>query len=175
MLDAALDEIRKATLYFEKKFNIDTNSIFKIDSGNDWAFIIKAHALMEGVVNHLYACYVNINFEEHFSLKLQLRVKLDFLKKEQIITKENYNFIKSICRLRNRLVHSVSNLDFNFEKSEVKFHSELQSVGSGILGVLPNMKTGDTGDWYRINIMFVSIVVVCDVYTSIEENTKLVL
>lgn len=122
------------------KFDIDKSSI-QLDNGiidlqnkiglpkdffknlldeNDWSFVIKLHALIEGICSNLLVFHFNEpNLEKIFS-RLEMSDastgKLAFLLDTKLIDKIQCKYISSLSQFRNKLVHDVKNYDVNLKE-----------------------------------------------------------
>ena len=89
-----------------------------LSEGDDWSFVIKTHALIEAAVSHLLGEVPgHPELVETFS-QIELSGvrtgKLAFAEVLGCLDKSERRTIRKLSELRNRLVHDVSNVDFNF-------------------------------------------------------------
>lgn len=85
----------------------------------DWAFVIKAHSLIECLMNELIDRYIEKPELKDTIGRLPLHgeyiSKISFAKKLQAINSEEVRFILSLSELRNMLVHKFEHIDFKFD------------------------------------------------------------
>ena len=110
---------------FEKKLGLKKGFFDKLQKEDDWSFIIKLHALFEAVCTQLLVFHLGEDkLSETFS-KLELSNKsigkLVFLKKMELIGKDDRKFIYSLSELRNQLVHNVANCEFDLKEMVAKY------------------------------------------------------
>ncbi len=90
------------------------------DEENDWSFVIKLHALIEAAVSNLLT--ESLNRSELSDLFTRLDIsnkttgKAAFVKQLGLLKESERKFMSSLSELRNKLVHDVRNVDFDFEK-----------------------------------------------------------
>jgi len=89
-----------------------------LESGDDWSFVIKAHALIEAAVSYLL---MEVSGRpELLDLYSQLELsnvrvgKVAFAKALGCLEADERTTIRKLSELRNRLVHDVSNVSFDF-------------------------------------------------------------
>ncbi len=86
---------------------------------SDWAFVIKAHALVEAALTHLIVTAIGDQRLGQLIGCLETSNgdtgKLAFVKKMELLPERYRRFLKGFSELRNSLVHDVSNSNFTFE------------------------------------------------------------
>lgn len=113
-----------------------------LNENSDWSFVVKTHALFEGVLNQTIRHA--LQFQEvgkkadsrgwktkPYPQKLQLALQLGVLEQDY------YNFLKELGRLRNQAVHRINFLQLNLrdfsenqEESEEKINW-VSAMGAG--------------------------------------------
>lgn len=90
---------------------------------NDWEFVIKTHALLEGLVTSLISWRLDSSpgksvapVVERLDLGDVQRGKLAFAKHLELLTPEFVKYIQKICEVRNKLVHKIENVNFSLSK-----------------------------------------------------------
>jgi hypothetical protein len=86
--------------------------------GDDWSFVIKSHAVIEGAVTHLIVATIRQPQVHDVFARLELSNeatgKLAVAKKLDLLPKPHRRFIRALSELRNQLAHDVRNVDFSF-------------------------------------------------------------
>lgn len=92
--------------------------LYELLDGSDWAFVIKAQALIEGVVTQAILAQVGDDrikkTVEIMPLVGEEVSKLALAKDFGILSSEQRRFVKRMATLRNRLAHRVEMADFTF-------------------------------------------------------------
>jgi hypothetical protein len=87
---------------------------------DDWSFVIKAHALMEMVMNRTLSIVLGKpQLDEIISFldtSEQRRGKVAFLRALEVFQSHDKNFVRWFSDLRNDIAHDVSNVSFTFEE-----------------------------------------------------------
>jgi len=108
------EEIRQ----LEKSIGLPIGHYSKILSEDDWSFIIKLSALFEAVATEALSAKIGdskINESvSYLDYANQKSGKIVFLKKMDVINTEQFNFLKKLAELRNKLVHTISSTNFSF-------------------------------------------------------------
>ena len=85
---------------------------------DDWSFVIKLHALIEGAITHLLITHIDepnlATTIAHLELSNTRTGKMAFVKSMTLLDKDSRRFITSLSELRNQLVHNISNISFSF-------------------------------------------------------------
>ena len=102
----------------EKNIGLSSGYYSKLLSEDDWSFIIKLSALLEAVATEALSIKFgdsrateSLSYLEYANPKSG---KIVFLEKLEVITKEQFNFLKKLAELRNKLVHTISSTNFCF-------------------------------------------------------------
>lgn len=111
-------EMNKEIKQLEKKIGLSSGYYSKLLSEDDWSFIIKLSALFEAVATEALSIKLEVtkatetlSYLEYANPKSG---KIVFLEKLEVITKEQFNFLKKLAELRNKLVHTISSTNFCF-------------------------------------------------------------
>jgi len=111
-------EMNKEIKQLEKNIGLSSGYYSKLLSEDDWSFIIKLSALFEAVATEALSIKLGdtratetLSYLEYANLKSG---KIVFLEKLEVITKEQFNFLKKLAELRNKLVHTISSTNFCF-------------------------------------------------------------
>lgn len=98
-------------------FGLPDDFFLKLKEEDDWSFIIKLHALFEGVSSHLLSYHFQDSRLENALSQLEMSGKstgkLAFLTSLELINKDNKKFILKLSEIRNSLVHDVRNTTFS--------------------------------------------------------------
>ena len=90
-----------------------------LEGGDDWSFVIKAHALIESAANHLLLAALNeprlANVLPYLELSDPRVGKLAIVGALDLLPKPHRQFIHGFSELRNRLVHDVAQVGFTFD------------------------------------------------------------
>jgi len=111
-------EMNEEIKQLEKNIGLPTGYYSKILSEDDWSFIIKLSALFEAVATEALSIKFgdsriaeSVSYLEYANQKSG---KIAFLEKLTVINKEQFNFLKKLAELRNKLVHTISSTKFSF-------------------------------------------------------------
>jgi hypothetical protein len=114
------DTVEGSIRLLEKELGIREGFLESLKNEDDWSFIIKIHALLEGAISHLLCKALGHDgLSEVFSfieLSNKRSGKMAFVKTLSLLDKPDRRFISSLSELRNSLVHDISNVDFNLKK-----------------------------------------------------------
>jgi hypothetical protein len=112
--------VREAVSKLEKELALPSGFLDGLLAGDDWSFVIKAHAVLEAAVTYLLTTAVNDERLRPFFARLELAgatigklvvvkaLGLDF------IEDTDRRFIRSLSELRNDLVHDIRQASFTF-------------------------------------------------------------
>ncbi len=102
-----------------------------LDGDDDWAFVIKAHGILEAALNHLILTEINRPELRDFVARLDTLNKATgksaLLKALDLLPSEIRNFIRKFSELRNHAVHDVRNFNLNIVKYIRDDQGELKS------------------------------------------------
>lgn len=106
-----------------KHMGLDGSFFDRMQDGDDWGFVLKAHGLIESAVDILVIrnCFQPLSVQEgradklvRYVAKLNLNGrtgKLELLKAYGVLSDENLRFINGLSEVRNMYAHSVHNHD----------------------------------------------------------------
>lgn len=82
---------------------------------DDWSFIIKIHALLESVVCSMLAAHLSRPaLEDTLAAKVEMEARIEMLKALNLVSDQQRKMMRTLSRLRNKLVHNVKQTDFTF-------------------------------------------------------------
>ncbi len=160
-----------------------SGSLLALLEDNDWALIIKAHALIEAAVTSMLAKALDVRLRDVFE-RLELSRedcgKLEFARALELLDKRERSFIRLLSQLRNKLAHNPEYLGFSLNTYVI---SSLDKQQRGKFYELLAMKTvGDTrARWLtlveqrpQVGVVVVTIVVImrCLMGTQFAELAK---
>lgn len=87
------------------------NTLLKED---DWSFIIKLSALFEAASTQAVAAKLHYPEIENELARLEQSKKIDLMFKLGILVEEQKKFLVRLSELRNKLVHNISEIKFDF-------------------------------------------------------------
>lgn len=101
----------------ENKLGIKEGFFNKLSEEDDWAFIIKLHALIESAVSELLtSVFENEELKHTFShleLSNKRTGKIAFIKALDLLDENDRRYIVSLSEVRNDLVHNISNVNYD--------------------------------------------------------------
>lgn len=108
---------------FDKKLRDDLKvsieTIGKLAEESDWNFIIKSHSLIESLINDLLISKIGENelkeTIEFLPLHDSKNSKLKIIKSYNLLDQKALSFIRNFSELRNRIVHSFDQSNFDFK------------------------------------------------------------
>jgi energy-converting hydrogenase A subunit M len=102
---------------YEKRLGVREGLFNALLSESDWSFVIKLHAFLEGATSHALAKSLGDDRLASVFANLEMsdakRGKLAFLEALDLLDSPRRGYIRALSELRNRLVHQVTNVDFN--------------------------------------------------------------
>ena len=105
---------------FEKRLSIPSGFYVSLLKEDDWSFVIKISAMLEASCTHILATkFHRPDLEGNLAYLDQANSKVGriaFLKKLGALYKEQVTILKSVAELRNKLVHDVENVAFEFNR-----------------------------------------------------------
>lgn len=117
--DAKWESLEKTATAMEEALGLPRGFLFDIVLGDDWSLVIKGHALIEATVTHLLAESIDPRLRNVFTrlaLSNAKTGKIECAEAVALIDQRQRRFIVKFSELRNRLVHDVANVSFDFEK-----------------------------------------------------------
>lgn len=128
----------------EKDLGLESGFFEALLEEDDWSFVIKLHAMIEGATTYLLSEYMDDSRLSSLFAFLELSNartgKVAFLRAMELINSDYKRYIVSLSELRNSLVHDVRNVNFRFSEmlsayspSEMKnFVKRFGLAGSGV-------------------------------------------
>lgn len=103
----------------EHKCGLKKGFFERLQKEDDWSFIIKIHMLIESSVTLLVTKGVEIpeleDFLSSLNLNDQRRGKMAIVNALKLFTPEEAKVVRAISEIRNKLVHHVTQAEFNLE------------------------------------------------------------
>ena len=113
-------KIDKGIIRLQSKLGLPDEFFKNLLEENDWSFIIKLHALLEGACSKLLVFHFNEPKIEKIFLRLELSDtttgKLAFLKELGLLGSEGLKYIVTLSMFRNKLVHNIQNYDVDLKE-----------------------------------------------------------
>lgn len=110
------DQISK----LEEKLGIEVGFFNKLSDENDWALIIKLHALIESAITELLTGVFNkTSLRDTFSmleLSNKRTGKMAFISALGLLDDAERRYISSLSELRNKLVHNIKNVNYQLHE-----------------------------------------------------------
>ena len=115
-----MTEIAQTIARLESELALPSGFFDSLKHENDWSFLLKCHALMESACSFLLTAYFNNpSFEDVFS-RLEMsdkkKGKVAFLRAAGLIVPEEAKFIVGLSELRNKLIHNIRGVTFEFSE-----------------------------------------------------------
>lgn len=130
----------------EKQLNLPDGFYVLLLKEDDWSFIIKLHTLIEAASTYVLTKKLkNPEIEEVIS-KLPMSDtsigKLSMIKDLNILSKGQQKFIRFFSELRNKLVHKLENVEFNFSEyiNALDKNQKLSFVENAGYGIIADEK-----------------------------------
>jgi len=136
----------------EDELNLPSQFISTLYRDDDWSFVIKLHALIESSLINTLSTVVNqgklekqfawLNISDDQIGKIRFAINLE------LITKNQYNFIKKFSEIRNQVIHDIKNTDFSFTNYAKSLDANQKKVlKRSILNVLPTKTVDENHFW----------------------------
>lgn len=113
-------KIDKGIIRLQSKLSLPDDFFKNLLEENDWSFIIKLHALLEGACSKLLVFHFNEPKIEKVISRLELSDtttgKLAFLKELGLLGSEGLKYIITLSMFRNKLVHNIQNYDVDLKE-----------------------------------------------------------
>lgn len=108
----------------EEKLGIEHGFFNRLTDEEDWALIIKMHALIESAVSDLLTgAFSQAALKETFcmlELSNKRTGKMAFINALGLLGEAERRYISSLSELRNRLVHDIKNVNFQLHEDVEK-------------------------------------------------------
>ncbi len=113
----AINTTGDAARELQRRIELPPDFLESIRDEDDWSFVVKMHALMEAAVTHLLTLRLGHkslhNVFAHLDFATSKFGKLAFAKALELLDSRDRSFLHKLAELRNRLVHDVSNVNFD--------------------------------------------------------------
>ena len=120
---------------------------------NDWSFVIKLHSLIEASVSHLLTEQLRRpELSELFSrldISNKKTGKAAFVEALALLDKPERRFMSSLSELRNKLVHDVRNVTFDFVQYVENMNTDQQATFLKDFNLLSTEITDDVRNLFR--------------------------
>lgn len=117
--DEIVKELAGSVNKIEEHLQLPKHFMASLLGGDDWSFVIKAHAAIEAVVTHMLVAATKeqelISVFEMLELSNPRTGKVAFLDRLGLIDSPQKRFIRTFSELRNSLVHDIRNVSFTFD------------------------------------------------------------
>ena len=115
------DYIEKTTDFdkFLSRLGIEHSFFIELLDGDDWSCIVKSNALIESMANVLISSSLERDELSDIISRMDLlddRIgKMAFIKQMNLLPQKWRRYIRIVGRIRNYIVHDVSNINFSLE------------------------------------------------------------
>lgn len=114
-----MNDFLETIALLEKDLGLEPNFLGKLVQEDDWSFVIKTHALVEAALSHLLAMAARdprlIKVFQRLDTSDETTGKLAFVKAMKLLDEPQRKFVRQLSKLRNQLIHDVSNTGFKFD------------------------------------------------------------
>lgn len=118
MNDKDEESVEASVKALERESGIREGLLEGLRKEDDWSFLIKAHAFVEAAMTHVLSAKLGKGELEDIFSQMELsdkRVgKVAFADALGLLGKDERRLLAAFSELRNRLVHRIENVDFNF-------------------------------------------------------------
>ncbi len=110
----AINTTGDAARELQRRIELPPDFLESIRDEDDWSFVVKLHALMETAITRLLTLRVGEESLHNVFARLNFAFgKLAFVKALELLDSSDRSFLHTLAELRNRLVHDVSNVNFD--------------------------------------------------------------
>ncbi len=125
----ALDRLRREFWEWADKVMALTPRFFQqLEADDDWAFLIKWHAVLETCANHLlttYFAHPELASVFAFAAMSESKAgKVAFIEKCNLLPADHLKFIRKFSEMRNHAVHDIKNFGFTFREYVERYKKE---------------------------------------------------
>ncbi|MFH1258586.1 MAG: hypothetical protein ABII74_02015 [Elusimicrobiota bacterium] len=103
----------------QEEIGLPMEFFWKLLKEDDWSFVIKLHALVEAIVNHLIIKKIGLSQLGKIIPKLQLNNdksgRLAFLEALNLLNDDQRSFIKHLSEIRNDFVHDIKKVNLTLK------------------------------------------------------------
>ncbi len=109
----------------QQRIGLPPDFLESIRDENDWSFVVKMHALMEAAITGLLTLRLGEESLHDIFARLPFAPgKLVFAKALELLDSNDRRFLHKLAELRNRLVHDVSNVNFDLVEYVASMNSD---------------------------------------------------
>jgi hypothetical protein len=114
------DDMDNDVAEFERKLGVKPNFYRDLLENDDWSFVIKLNALFEAACTHVISIRLGtpelLDTLAHLEFADQKKGKVKFLLALDAISSEQAKILYALAKLRNDLVHDVSQVSFSMNE-----------------------------------------------------------
>lgn len=106
-----------AVVKLTRSLGLKASRLTKLTKSDDWTFIIGAHALVESALNWAISRHLKPHDVSEHVAKLSLSGrtgKIQLAQSLSLLDDDDETFIWALTKARNRVVHNVRHIDFEF-------------------------------------------------------------
>lgn len=129
-----MDEISKEVADLESHLGLPSGFYNALLAEDDWSFVIKLSALFEAACGQALAAKLQHPEIENELSHFEQSKKISLITKLSIITKEQSKFLTKLSELRNKLVHNISEVAFDFESLTSGFDKSAKRSFADVYG-----------------------------------------
>ena len=119
----AINTMGDAARELQRRIELPPDFLESIRNEDDWSFVVKMHALMEVAITRLLTLQLGEESLHNVFARLPFPRKLAFVKALKLLNSSDRTFLSKLSELRNRLVHDVSNVNFDLVKDVASMNS----------------------------------------------------
>lgn len=114
---AEIESLEQVINDLEKRIGVPAGTLYAFAEGDDWSFIVKSHAFLEAILNHILTVSTDGRLENVFA-RMQLgggrTGKLAFVEALELLGEPSLCVVRRLSELRNTVVHRIDNVTFSF-------------------------------------------------------------
>ncbi|MDN3717770.1 hypothetical protein [Vibrio breoganii] len=129
-----MDAISKEVSALENHLGLPSGFYDALLAEDDWSFVIKLSALFEAASGQALAAKLQHSEIENELSYLEQSKKIALITKLNIITPEQSTFLKKLSELRNKLVHNIREVTFDFAVLTSKFDKNEKRSFANVYG-----------------------------------------
>jgi len=115
-----VSEIPVTVRKLEQEIGVPSGFFRGLSQADDWSFIVKAHAFIEGALSHVLVHATGREDLRPIFSALETANsstgKLAFAEALELVDKADRRFLRAFSELRNLLVHDVTQVNFNLDE-----------------------------------------------------------
>ncbi len=118
VLSSVPHDMAQSARDLERELRLPEGFLESLEEEDDWSFIIKLHALLEGAISFLLTRHFGGNealakIMDRIELSNKETGKMAFVKALDLLIPEGQTFISKLSELRNKVVHNISEVGFD--------------------------------------------------------------